>query len=124
MGDQNLPTGSTNTSSEFTGQFSKAVIEEPKQEVKETPVRELVTIRRYQNRKLYNTQTSTYITMSEIADLLFNNSDVKVIDNVTGEDITTYTLVASAAEKSKKLSNEEITNLLSLVSNLIQTKES
>jgi polyhydroxyalkanoate synthesis repressor PhaR len=51
-----------------------------------------VLIKRYANRKLYNTETSRYITLKGIAELLEQDQEVKVIDNETGEDITTVTL--------------------------------
>ncbi len=51
-----------------------------------------VLIKRYANRKLYNTETSRYITLKGIAELLENDQEVKVIDNETGEDITSVTL--------------------------------
>jgi polyhydroxyalkanoate synthesis repressor PhaR len=51
-----------------------------------------VLIKRYANRKLYNTQSSRYITLKGIADLLESGEDVRVIDNESGEDITSITL--------------------------------
>jgi polyhydroxyalkanoate synthesis repressor PhaR len=51
-----------------------------------------VLIKRYANRKLYNTQTSRYITLKGIAELLEEDAEVQVIDNETGEDITSVTL--------------------------------
>jgi polyhydroxyalkanoate synthesis repressor PhaR len=51
-----------------------------------------VLVKRYANRKLYNTQTSRYITLKGIADLLEQDEEVRVIDNETGEDITSITL--------------------------------
>jgi polyhydroxyalkanoate synthesis repressor PhaR len=51
-----------------------------------------VLIKRYANRKLYNTATSRYITLKGIAELLENDQEVKVVDNETGEDITSVTL--------------------------------
>ena len=51
-----------------------------------------VLIKRYANRKLYNTETSRYITLKGIAELLEQDQEVKVIDNETGEDITSVTL--------------------------------
>ena len=51
-----------------------------------------VTIKRYANRKLYNTDTSRYITLKGIADLLEEGQEVRVVDNETGEDITSITL--------------------------------
>jgi len=55
-----------------------------------------VLIKRYANRKLYNTQTSRYITLKGIAELIDAGEDVRVIDNETGEDITNVALSASA----------------------------
>ncbi len=51
-----------------------------------------VLIKRYANRKLYNTETSRYITLRGIAELVEQNLEVRVIDNETGEDITGTTL--------------------------------
>jgi polyhydroxyalkanoate synthesis repressor PhaR len=51
-----------------------------------------VLIKRYANRKLYNTATSRYITLKGIAELIEAGEQVRVIDNETGEDITSVTL--------------------------------
>jgi len=51
-----------------------------------------VLIKRYANRKLYNTDTSRYITLKGIGELLEEGREVQVIDNETGEDITSVTL--------------------------------
>jgi len=49
-------------------------------------------IKRYANRKLYNTETSRYITLKGIAELLESGTEVRVVDNETGEDITKVAL--------------------------------
>ena len=49
-------------------------------------------IKRYANRKLYNTATSRYITLKGIAELLEEGEQVRVIDNETGDDITSVAL--------------------------------
>ena len=51
-----------------------------------------VLIKRYANRKLYNTSTSRYITLKGIAELIEAGEQVRVLDNETGEDITSVTL--------------------------------
>jgi len=51
-----------------------------------------ILIKRYANRKLYNTQTSRYITLKGIAQLIDDGEEVRVIDNQTGEDITSVAL--------------------------------
>lgn len=53
---------------------------------------DVVQIKRYANRKLYNTATSRYITLKGIADLIESGDEVRVVDNETGEDITSVTL--------------------------------
>ncbi|MFP6662166.1 MAG: polyhydroxyalkanoate synthesis regulator DNA-binding domain-containing protein [Myxococcota bacterium] len=49
-------------------------------------------IKRYANRKLYNTVTSRYITLKGIAALIDAGEEIKVLDNETGEDITSVSL--------------------------------
>ena len=51
-----------------------------------------ILIKRYANRKLYNTDSSRYITLKGIAGLLDDGEEVRVIDNETGEDITQVAL--------------------------------
>lgn len=51
-----------------------------------------ILIKRYANRKLYNTDTSRYITLKGIAKLLDEGEQVRVVDNETGEDITQVAL--------------------------------
>jgi polyhydroxyalkanoate synthesis repressor PhaR len=51
-----------------------------------------VLIKRYANRKLYNTETSRYITLKGIAELIEQGADIRVVDNETGEDITSVAL--------------------------------
>ena len=51
-----------------------------------------ILIKRYANRKLYNTQTSRYITLKGIAELLDAGEEVRVVDKQTGEDITSVAL--------------------------------
>lgn len=51
-----------------------------------------ILIKRYANRKLYNTETSRYITLKGIAKLLDDGEEVRVVDKETGEDITQVAL--------------------------------
>jgi len=51
-----------------------------------------ILIKRYANRKLYNTETSRYITLKGIAKLLDEGEEVRVVDKETGEDITRVAL--------------------------------
>ena len=71
-----------------------------------------IRIKCYANRKLYNTETSRYITLKGIATLLEDGQEVEVIDNATGEDITGVTLSQILVDTER--SNREVPgNLLS-----------
>jgi len=62
-------------------------------------------IKRYGNRKLYDTLESRYITLEEIARLVRGGSDVKVIDNESGDDLTTITFAQIILEEEKRRSS-------------------
>lgn len=49
-------------------------------------------IKKYANRKLYDTFARRYVTLEVIAELLRDGQEVRVVDRTTGEDITTMTL--------------------------------
>jgi len=59
-------------------------------------------IKRYSNRKLYDTVTKQYVTLDQIADLVREGSQLQVVDNATGEDLTTLALSQIILEKEKK----------------------
>lgn len=61
-------------------------------------------IKRYPNRKLYDTQGKKYITLDRIAELIRDGQDVEVIDHATGEDITALTLSQVILEQEKRQS--------------------
>lgn len=58
-------------------------------------------IKRYSNRKLYDTESSEYVSLSDIADLVRNGETVKVVDNATDEDLTAQTLTQIILEEGK-----------------------
>ncbi|MBI3726346.1 polyhydroxyalkanoate synthesis regulator DNA-binding domain-containing protein, partial [bacterium] len=60
------------------------------------------TIKRYSNRKLYDTEDKRYITLEQIAALVRDHHDIKVVDNQTGEDLTTVTLSQILLEQEKR----------------------
>lgn len=59
-------------------------------------------VKRYQNRKLYDTQQSCYVTLDDIAKMIRANEEVVVIDNKTKNDITAATLTQIIFESEKK----------------------
>ena len=62
-------------------------------------------VKRYSNRKLYDTRARKYVTLELIGRLVREGEDVKVLDNVTGEDLTTVTLSQILLEKEKSRRN-------------------
>jgi len=62
----------------------------------------MVTIKRYPNRKLYNTESKKYITLDGISDLIRDGVEVVVVDHATGEDLTALTLSQILFEREKK----------------------
>lgn len=75
-----------------------------------------VLIKRYANRKLYNTDTSRYITLKGIAQLIEAGQEVRVVDNESGEDITSVTLSQILVDSER--SNRSVPG--NLLSELIQ----
>lgn len=59
-------------------------------------------IKRYANRKLYDTEHSRYVTLDQISEMIRNGDDVKIVDNKTKEDLTTVTLAQIIFEEEKK----------------------
>ncbi len=58
-------------------------------------------IKRYSNRKLYDTKSSKYVTLLQIADMVRAGEDVQIIDNRTKEDKTEVTLALIISEELK-----------------------
>jgi polyhydroxyalkanoate synthesis repressor PhaR len=61
-----------------------------------------VTIKKYANRRLYNTGTSTYVTLEDLATLVKNGEEFAVYDAKTGEDITRSVLTQIIFEQENK----------------------
>ncbi len=56
-------------------------------------------IKKYPNRRLYDTEKSSYITLSQVHDIIRTNQDFKVVDAETGEDITRSILIQIIIEQ-------------------------
>ena len=61
-----------------------------------------VTIKKYANRRLYNTGTSTYVTLEDLATMVKNGEDFAVFDAKTGDDITRSVLTQIIFEQENK----------------------
>jgi polyhydroxyalkanoate synthesis repressor PhaR len=59
-------------------------------------------IKRYENRKLYDTEASEYVSLSDIANLVRSGDTVRVVDNATGRDLTAQTLTQIILEEGKR----------------------
>jgi polyhydroxyalkanoate synthesis repressor PhaR len=64
--------------------------------------KEPVTIKKYANRRLYNTGTSTYVTLEDLATMVKDGEDFVVYDAKTGEDITRSVLAQIIFEQENK----------------------
>ena len=59
-------------------------------------------VKRYANRKLYDTERSCYVTLDDISTMIKSGEEVQVIDNKTGDDLTSVTLAQIIFETEKK----------------------
>jgi polyhydroxyalkanoate synthesis repressor PhaR len=67
--------------------------------------KEPIVIKKYANRRLYNTGTSTYVTLEDLAQMVKGGSDFVVTDAKTGEDITRSVLTQIIFEQESKGQN-------------------
>lgn len=77
--------------------------------------REAKVIKRYTNRKLYDTVESRYVTLDEIAEMIKAGAEVKIVDNRTKEDLTSVTLAQIIFEEEKKTSKMSLETLRDLI---------
>jgi polyhydroxyalkanoate synthesis repressor PhaR len=60
-----------------------------------------IVIKKYANRRLYDTSSSRYINLEDIAALVRNGKDLQVVDASTGEDVTRVTLTQIIVEDAR-----------------------
>ncbi len=77
--------------------------------------REPKVIKRYTNRKLYDTVESRYVTLDEIAEMVKAGVEVKIVDNRTKEDLTSVTLAQIVFEEEKKTSRMPLSLLRDII---------
>ena len=78
-------------------------------------MKEAKVIKRYQNRKLYDTHESSYVTLDEIAKMIRAGEEIRVIDNKTKNDITAATLTQLLYESERKAKTKPSVNLLKTI---------
>ncbi len=59
-------------------------------------------IKRYANRKLYDTTRSSYVTLDEIAEMIGEGDEIRIIDNRSKEDLTAVTMAQILVEQEKR----------------------
>jgi polyhydroxyalkanoate synthesis repressor PhaR len=84
-----------------------------------------VIIKKYANRRLYNTQSSSYITLDHLAKMTRDNVDYKVIDAKSGDDIThqilTQIIMEEEASGEQMLPVSFLRQLISMYGNSMQS---
>ncbi|WP_226015592.1 polyhydroxyalkanoate synthesis repressor PhaR [Novosphingobium sp. FKTRR1] len=83
-----------------------------------------VVIKKYANRRLYNTRTSSYITLDHLAQMVKDNVDFKVTDAKTGADLThtilTQIIMEEEATGEQMLPTNFLRQLISMYGNSMQ----
>lgn len=77
-------------------------------------------IKRYANRKLYDTRDSRYVTLIQIADYIKAGEDVQIIDNNSKDDLTTITLAQIIYEQEKNGEADARSKTINTLRNFIQ----
>jgi len=72
-------------------------------------------IKRYSNRKLYDTVESRYVTLDEIAKMIQDGAEVRIVDNRSKEDLTSVTLAQIIFEQEKKKSRMPLAVLKDII---------
>jgi polyhydroxyalkanoate synthesis repressor PhaR len=63
---------------------------------------EKVFLKKYANRRLYDTEKSSYVILDEVADVIRQGRQVEVVDAKTGEDVTAFVLTQIVLEEARK----------------------
>jgi len=85
------------------------------QTAEDTGPRPAKVIKRYSNRKLYDTDRSRYVTLEEIARMIKAGDEVTIIDNESKEDLTSVTLTQIIYEEEKRESRMPLPMLRNLI---------
>ena len=61
-----------------------------------------ILIKRHGNRRLYNTETRSYVNLEQLAEIVREGNDIRVVDSKTDEDVTKAVLIQVILEEEKK----------------------
>ena len=70
--------------------------------------KEAVVIKKYANRRLYNTETSTYVTLDDLAAMVRDDRDFVVYDAKTGDDLTHSVLTQIIVEQENRVGGQTL----------------
>lgn len=70
------------------------------------------TLKRYANRRLYDSDTSKTITLEDVASMILQGEEIKVVDNLSGNDITPKILGQTFLKVSLGQRNEDFSNFM------------
>jgi polyhydroxyalkanoate synthesis repressor PhaR len=62
----------------------------------------IILLKKYSNRRLYDTENSRYVTIENVSDMIKKDREVKIIDAQTKEDVTAFILSQIIMEEAKK----------------------
>ncbi|MCP4747542.1 MAG: transcriptional regulator [Desulfobacteraceae bacterium] len=74
-----------------------------------------IVIKKYANRRLYNTETSAYVTLNQVADYIRQGRQVSITDAKTKEDVTAFILTQIVLEEAKNRNTLLPDHLLHLI---------
>lgn len=78
-------------------------------------MREKIILKKYSNRRLYDTNKSAYVTLNQVADMIKTGDEVEVHDAKTQEDVTAFILTQIILEEARKKNALLPTELLHLI---------
>jgi polyhydroxyalkanoate synthesis repressor PhaR len=76
---------------------------------------EKVQLKKYSNRRLYDSDKSAFVTLSQVAEMVREGRQVEVVDVETKEDVTSYILIQIVLEEAKKKTSLLPLSLLYLI---------
>jgi polyhydroxyalkanoate synthesis repressor PhaR len=76
---------------------------------------EKLRLKKYANRRLYDTENSVFVSLSQVADLVKQGREIEIRDDKTGEDVTSFILTQILLEEVKKKTLMLPVSLLSLM---------
>lgn len=87
----------------------------PGAEASGTPMADKIQLKKYSNRRLYDSEKSAFVTLSQVAEMVREGCQVEVVDVETKEDVTSYILLQIVLEEAKKKSSLLPLSLLYLI---------